>query len=96
MIKTAVQAWDSSSRDNRREEVVVSRLRIGHTRLTHGYLMCQDSPPTCGSCNEPLTVQHVLVECSEYEQYRQRHGVPHSLEEALADDQKRIDNGKKK
>ena len=54
----------------RKEESVVHRLRIGHTRLTHGYLMEQRGPikipPTCNLCNnpdEPLTVNHFLINC---------------------------------
>lgn len=27
--------WQSSLRGKRREEVILTRLRIGHTRLTH-------------------------------------------------------------
>ena len=47
---------------NRQIEVVFTRLRIGHTRLTHGYLMAGDRPPVCEECQEPLSVAHVVVE----------------------------------
>ena len=29
--------WRPASRKSRREQVVISRLRIGHTRLTHSF-----------------------------------------------------------
>ena len=29
----------------RRDEIIIHRLRIGHTYLTHGYLLKRDSPP---------------------------------------------------
>ena len=47
----------------RRKEVVLSRLRIGHTRLTHGFLMKKEPQPFCEDCLVPLTVRHLLIEC---------------------------------
>jgi len=29
------------------DSVLLNRLRIGHSRLTHSYLLCGDAPPTC-------------------------------------------------
>ena len=47
----------------RRWETALCRLRIGHTRLTHGYLMSADPQTYCMDCLVPLTVAHLLVEC---------------------------------
>ena len=47
-------------RSLRREEVVLTRLRIGHTRLTHSYLLKREDQPFCISCNELFTVKHFL------------------------------------
>ena len=47
----------------RRDEVVLHRLRIGHTYLTHSYLLKQDNNPDCSTCKCLLTVQHILLEC---------------------------------
>jgi len=48
----------------RYDSVVLNRLRIGHSRLTHSYLLSGDDHPTCQSCGIPLTVKHIpLVEC---------------------------------
>ena len=46
-----------------KKEVILCRLRIGHTRLTHGFLMCGDPQTYCEDCLVPLTVKHLLVEC---------------------------------
>jgi hypothetical protein len=36
----------------RREEVMLTRLHIGHTYMTHSYLMTPDKePPMCDRCN---------------------------------------------
>lgn len=29
----------------RNENIIVNRLQIGHTRLTHGFLMTKEEPP---------------------------------------------------
>ena len=47
----------------RRKETALCRLRIGHTRLTHGFLMSRDPPPYCEDCLVLRTVRHLLVEC---------------------------------
>ena len=40
----------------------ITGLRIGHTRLTHGYVMSRDYQPCCDDCLVPLTVRHLLIE----------------------------------
>ena len=71
-IKDDVSEWSSSLQKNRRQEVVLCRLRIGHTRLTHGWLLEGGQPPRCPHCNSRLTVKHVLAECDSYAQTRLR------------------------
>ena len=60
-------------RQDRREEVVLSRLRIGHTRLTHSFLLTRDEPPYCYACNKPITVRHFLIECDDFTQVRRKY-----------------------
>ena len=52
-----------SYRSVRREEVVLSRCRIGHTKLTHSYLLLREEQPECVFCSEPLTAKHLLIDC---------------------------------
>jgi len=47
---------------DRRDSTIITRLRIGHTRLTHKYLLSGDSRPMCDKYNCPLTVQYILLE----------------------------------
>ena len=44
--------------------VVLARLRIGHTRLTHTYIVKNERPPRCDLCDKQLTVKHILIECN--------------------------------
>ena len=55
---------------NREWERALTRLRIGHCQLTHQHLMSHSEPPECEICLVPLTVQHVLTQCTIYDQYR--------------------------
>jgi len=49
---------------SRYDFVLLNRLQIGHSRLTHSYLLYSDDLPTCQSCGLLLTVKHILVECT--------------------------------
>ena len=58
--------WQSSYRRCRKDEVVLCRARIGHTHLTHSYILRKDPPPLCEHCQCILTVRHILVECNHF------------------------------
>ena len=45
---------------NIRKEVVLARLRLGHTRVTHSYLLQGGEQPQCVGCDAPFTVRHML------------------------------------
>jgi hypothetical protein len=47
-----------------RDELIVCRLRLGHTHATHSYLLKCENPPQCLGCSAPLTVEHLLVSCN--------------------------------
>ena len=71
-IKNTVTPWNTSNRKVRREEVILARLRIGHIRATHEFLLKGEEPPICQTCNEQLTVHHILTECPDYSAARRR------------------------
>ena len=64
-IARSTTPWAYSSMP-RRWETALCRLRIGHTRLTHSFLMSRDNPPYCDDCIVPLTVEHILCECPSF------------------------------
>ena len=55
-----------------REEVVLTRLRIGHTRCTNSYLLKREDQALCISCNEPITVKHFLIDCIKFSHERRQ------------------------
>lgn len=76
-IKPNVGEWAKEKYNNRKEQVVVNRLRCGHTLLTQQHLMEVDAggfAPPCPLCNEAgLSVRHVMMDCQVLEQERRRH-----------------------
>ncbi|KAI5699181.1 hypothetical protein M8J77_012826 [Diaphorina citri] len=43
-----------------KEHQVLTRLRIGHTRLTHKHIFTREPQPLC-QCGDILTIHHILV-----------------------------------
>ena len=60
---------------------MLNRLRIGHTRLTHSFLLSGDDLPECGTCQCPLTVKHILVECVDLKDVRNKQFVACSVKD---------------
>ena len=58
---------------SRREEIVLARLRIGHTRVTHSCLLKREERPYCIGCDTPFTVRHFLLDCADF--VRERHSL---------------------
>ena len=62
-IKSTLGVWPPGFRNSRKEEVVLSRLRIGHAYFSHSYILRQEDPPECTACQEIYSVRHVLIDC---------------------------------
>ena len=61
-IKPTITPW--SSLPCRKTDVLLTRLRIGHSRITHRHLLFREAEPTCPHCFfSQLTIHHILTEC---------------------------------
>ena len=69
------------SLSTRRDQSVFNRCRIGHSRLTHEFLLKGEPPPECIPCNCPLTIKHLLIECVDFNDVRQRFYQAPSLQD---------------
>ena len=94
-IKPKISHFISSKQDCREKEIILARLRIGHTKLTHYHIFDNLPPPTCQHCpNQPrYTIQHFLIDCPHLHQHRhiisqyiQRHKLILNLSTLLGDD----------
>ena len=68
---------------NRNDEVKIHRLRIGHTRLTHSYLMeGRRQEPQCHFCTSDLiSVRHLMLDCQFFNNIRIRFFSVQNLKE---------------
>lgn len=82
-IKNDTQEWRDVP--NSRDQKILTRLRIGHTRLTHGSRFGGNTA-YCQGCGQILDVTHILVDCPARELLRAEHGVRGSILEVLAND----------
>ena len=69
---------------SRHDSVLINRLRIGHTHLAHSYLLSGDDQPECDVCQCPLTVKHIMIECVDLHDVRNKHFVVSSMFENVA------------
>jgi hypothetical protein len=82
-VKNTISKWENINDYDRKEQTILTRLRIGHTRLTHIHLIEKNDPPKC-SCNENLTVRHIF-ECTNYKNAIDKFSISYNL---LKKDQK--------
>ncbi|GFW07822.1 putative RNA-directed DNA polymerase from transposon BS [Trichonephila clavipes] len=67
-VKPVIGAWPVMPM--RSTDVKLTRLRIGHTRLTHRHLLFGEHAPECPSCNVSFTVHHILIDCPVLNHHR--------------------------
>ena len=65
----------------RRDAAIINRLKIGHSRSTHSYLLSGDDQPTCTKCDAVLTVKHILLDCPELRAVRLKYFTTSSLKD---------------
>ena len=73
--------WQPNYRIDRKKEVTLARLRIGHTFITHSFLLKGEDWPLCIPCQEPFSVKHFLLDCTDFRITRSRFYSVSSLKE---------------
>ena len=69
-IKPILGHWLSCNQNTRLKEIILARLRIGHTKITHSYIFEKEEPTLCHRCNIRYNVAHMLLYCPVYERQR--------------------------
>ena len=49
------------SPDKQKRETVMARLHIGHSFITHSFLLKGEEPPVCIGYDKRLTIEHILL-----------------------------------
>ena len=57
---------------DRKEETVMARLHIGHSFITHSFLLKDEETPMCIGCDQHLTIEHILLKYSDFIEMRER------------------------
>lgn len=83
-IKRDTTVW--TDRENRTEQKKLSRLRVGHTRITHNFKSGTNFHRTCPTCDVKATVEHFLVNCPIFDMMRTKHNLPNNILNILAND----------
>ncbi|KAL1446082.1 hypothetical protein WDU94_005655 [Cyamophila willieti] len=81
-IKPENKAWQNVPPLSRKQQVSITRLRIGHTNATHIHLIKKQDAPMCDVCQSRVTVKHVLKDCTKYQHIRS----PNNLYDYLPSD----------
>ena len=63
----------------RAEEVVITRLRIGHTKATKSHILSRGPPTACQHCGQTVTIEHMLRECTVLQQIRDEYYTAESF-----------------
>ena len=63
----------------RTEEVVITRLQIGHTKATKSHILSRGPPTACHHCGQTLTFDHILLECAVLQECRDEYYTADSL-----------------
>ena len=66
-----------------REEIILSCLCIGHTDITHSYLLKQEQPPWCVGCHTSYSIKHLLVDYTNLTPKRQYFYTVNNMKELL-------------
>ena len=63
----------------------MARLHIGHSFITHSFLLKGEEPPMCIGCDKRLTIEHILLTCSDIIEKRESHFIAKSLRRLFQD-----------
>ena len=65
--------WCAAFRKSWKEQVTMTRLRIGHNRLTHSFILKQEQQPQCSTGQTPCTIKHVFLESKVFNDTRKHY-----------------------
>src|SRR5215469_8515806 len=69
-IKPLIQNWEESYHLSRREQVVLSRVRLNTVIFNNQHFYSGDPPPRCSLCGVLLNLHHVFMQCPKYNKHR--------------------------
>lgn len=80
-IKPKLKERCPNTKRSCQEDIILTRLRIGRTNITHSYILSEESAPECIPCQERLTVERILVKCADLAPTRKLYYVENNMED---------------
>ena len=77
----------------RAEDIVITRLRIGHTKVTKAHILSRRPPTTCHHCGQTLTIDHMLPKCVVLQESRDEYYTADSLNTLFEDSSRDLHSG---
>ena len=65
--------------NTRKEDTVLNRLHIGHSYLTHFFILRKEEAPVFVACNAVITAKHILIEYADLLEIRKKYFEEKSL-----------------
>ena len=65
--------------NTRKENTVLNRIHIGLSYLTHSFILRKEEAPVCVACNAVITAKHILIECADLLEIRNKYFEDKSL-----------------
>ena len=78
-LSKAFRQTDKSFCNTRKENSVLNGLHIGHSYLTHSFILRKEEAPVCVACNTALTIKHILIDCADLLEVRKKYFEQKSL-----------------
>lgn len=87
-IKETVEPWTTKAKLDRKTQVKLTRLRIGHTLVTHSHLMTlpRTDAAKCSRCDVTLTIQHIIQDCPHVNAQRMQTIGPNHTKDILGEE----------
>jgi hypothetical protein len=85
-MKTSIDPWKTPPPSSRHEDLVITRTRIGHSRLTHLHLITKENSLTCELCDKAQTIKHITLECPKFTSSRQILRNPSIMQQAFGEE----------
>lgn len=76
-LKNDTTPFKNIKKLNRRDSIVLTRCRIGHSKITHKHLIDKSNIPLC-TCSQILTIKHIFDNCKNFTLARKKFDITNS------------------
>ncbi|CAK9816431.1 hypothetical protein ANTPLA_LOCUS8964 [Anthophora plagiata] len=68
----------------RRDQVIITRMLIGHSRLTHTHLFLKEEASKCTLCTDNLSIKHIIFDCHHFNGIRSKSKIQDNINEIIS------------